>query len=192
MRHLVIFVKAPRLGAVKTRLGRSIGQVAATRFYRRISQRTIKGLVGRNWQTWLAVSPDADLHGAFWPRGIRRRRQGPGDLGQRMARAFRELRGPVVVVGSDIPGLHARHVEAAFRELGRVGAVFGPAVDGGFYLVGFGKAPRYNLFCGIAWSQPDTLAAILAALAPQRAALLETLEDIDDVVAYRRAIASLP
>ncbi len=192
MRHLVIFVKAPRLGAVKTRLGRGIGQAAATRFYRRLSAATVTRLASRDWQTWLAVTPDADIHSAFWPRGIARCGQGPGDLGQRMARPVRELPGSVVLVGSDIPGLRAHHIAEAFRALGRSGAVLGPAADGGFYLVGFRKAPRHNPFRGIAWSQPDTLAATLAALAPRRVALLGTLEDVDDATAYRRAIAALP
>lgn len=192
MRHLVIFVKAPRLGAVKTRLGRSIGQAAATRFYRRLSAATIRRLAGRNWRTWLAITPDADLHSTFWPRTIHRRRQGPGNLGQRMARPFRELPGPVVLVGSDIPGLRARHIASAFRALGRSQAVLGPAADGGFWLVGFRKAPRHNPFRGIAWSRPDTMAMTQAALAPMRVALLETLEDVDDAEAYRRLTSSLP
>jgi len=192
MRHLVIFVKAPRLGAVKTRLGLSIGQAAATRFYRRLSATTINEIAAGPWRTWLAITPDADLHSAFWPRGIPRRRQGPGDLGQRMARPFRELRGPVVLVGSDIPGLRAYHISAAFRALGQAGAVLGPAADGGFYLVGFRKPPRHDPFRGIAWSEPDTLAMTRKALAPLRVALLETLEDVDDAAAFRRAIAGLP
>jgi uncharacterized protein len=188
MRHLVIFVKAPRLGAVKTRLGRSIGPIAATRFYRLLSNATIKRLSKGPWRTWLAVTPDADLHSAFWPRSLARRPQGPGDLGQRMARPFRELQGPLVLVGSDIPGLRARHIEAAFRALGQSHAVLGPAADGGFYLVGFRKMPRRNPFRGIAWSRPDTMAMTQEALAPLRVALLETLEDVDEAEAYLRLI----
>jgi hypothetical protein len=192
MRHLVIFVKAPRLGAVKTRLGRSIGPWQAMRFYRRTCSATIRELGEGPWKTWLAITPDADVRSPFWPKGVARRRQGPGDLGQRMARPFRELSGPVVLVGSDIPSLRAHHIAEAFRVLGQCGAVFGPAADGGFYLVGFRKPPRQNPFRGIAWSRPDTLAMTRQAIAPMGVRLLETLEDVDDAPSYRRAIANLP
>ena len=188
-RHLVIFVKAPQRGAVKTRLARAIGGAAAQAFYRRLAAATIARLGGdRRWQSWLAVAPDGFARrGRFWPPALPRRAQGPGDLGRRMTRPLRQLPpGPVVMVGSDIPGLDRRHVAAAFRALGRCDAVFGPAADGGYWLVGLRRHPRRDPFRGVAWSGPQALADTLANLRGAQVAMLETLEDVDDGADYER------
>jgi glycosyltransferase A (GT-A) superfamily protein (DUF2064 family) len=115
--------------------------------------------------------------------------QGPGDLGMRMYRALAAAPpGPVVLVGTDIPALAARHVAAAFRLLGRVDLVFGPAADGGFWLVGARRRPRLPpLFAQVRWSSPDALADTLAGL-PRGIAVgfVDTLEDVDDGAAYAR------
>ena len=94
----------------------------------------------RRWMSWLFVTPDDALGHPVWRSAGPRPRlcsQGRGDLGQRMALPFQVLpAGPVVLVGSDIPALRAGHVAHAFRLLGRNDFVFGPARDGGFWLVG--------------------------------------------------------
>jgi hypothetical protein len=80
------------------------------------------------------------------------------------------------------------HVAAAFRALGRVPLVFGPAADGGYWLVGARRrpAPPRGLFDGVCWSTCHALADTLANAGGRRAVLLETLEDVDDAEAYRR------
>jgi glycosyltransferase A (GT-A) superfamily protein (DUF2064 family) len=96
--------------------------------------------------------------------------------------------GPVVLVGADIPALDARHVAAAFRLLGSHGLVFGPAEDGGFWLVGTRHPRRLPpLFEQVRWSGPDALADTLAGL-PRRITVgyADRLEDVDDGDAYRR------
>ena len=195
-RHLVVFAKAPKLGTVKTRLAADIGAVAATAFYRR----TLKDLLTRlgrdqRWRNWVAVSPDtaADNNGyrqSIWLPGAQVLKQGPGDLGQRMDRVFRALPpGPVVLIGADIPAIMPHHIAGAFRALGRHDTVFGPAHDGGYWLVGARRSPRIpDLFGGITWSTDLTLTDTLAKLgkAGLTSSLLETLDDIDDGVAYRK------
>jgi hypothetical protein len=191
MRHVVIFVKAPRLGQVKSRLAAGIGTLPAVRFYREITARVLRSL-GRDprWRTLIATTPPRARHGRVWDRHLPRLDQGAGDLGRRMARAFRALPpGPVVIVGSDIPSLEPRHIAAAFRALGRSDAVLGPARDGGYWLIGLKRMrplPR-GLFAGVRWSSPHALADTRASL-PRRysVALLETLEDIDDRESYGR------
>ncbi len=185
-RHLVIFVKAPRLGAVKTRLAADVGAVAALRFYRTTSARILRRLGNdRRWTCWLAVTPDRYAGDRrFWPAKLRRIPQGRGDLGARMARPLRRLPpGPVVIVGSDIPGLGAAQVVRAFRALGGDDAVVGPAADGGYWLIGLGRrrpVPR-GVFDNVRWSGPHALADTLASLGPNsRVAVLEELADIDD------------
>jgi uncharacterized protein len=189
-RHLVIFLRAPRLGRVKSRLAAGIGALAALRFHRETSARLLRRLGrDRRWRCLLAVTPDRDARGR-WLAGLPRRGQGGGDLGRRMARIFEELPpGPVVIVGSDIPDLAPRHVAAAFRALGKCEAVFGPAEDGGYWLVGMRRRPRLSrgLFEGVRWSTRFALADTLESLPRSMSlAVLETLEDVDDAASYRR------
>jgi uncharacterized protein len=190
-RTLVLFVRAPLLGSGKRRLARDIGDVAALRFERAMIALLLRRLAkDRRWRPRLAVTPDKDRRRAgCWRRGVEAVGQGAGDLGIRMRRALETCPpGPVVLVGADIPALDARHVAAAFRLLGSHDLVFGPAGDGGFWLVG-ARHPRRlpPLFERVRWSGPDALADTLAGL-PRRITVgyAEQLEDVDDGDAYRR------
>lgn len=189
-RHVVVFLRAPRLGRVKSRLAAGIGALAALRFYRDTSARLLRALArDRRWRLELWVTPDHRA-GARWPVGVPRRGQGRGDLGMRMARAFARLPpGPAVIVGSDIPDLRPAHVAAAFRALGGAEAVFGPAEDGGYWLVGLRRRPRVprRLFAGVRWSSAQALADTLAGLPRgMSVALLQRLADVDDAADYAR------
>lgn len=190
--QLVVMAKRPLLGAVKTRLASGIGAVAATRFYRRTTLDLLRR-VGNDprWQTLLALSPDRAVHDeGFWPRGVPRIAQGPGDLGHRMGRLMRDLPpGPVVIVGSDIPDISRDHIAAAFTRLGKSDAVFGPSEDGGYWLVGLRRRPRIvEIFGNVRWSSEyalgDTLHNVDAA--GLNVATLETLSDIDTGEDYER------
>jgi rSAM/selenodomain-associated transferase 1 len=182
--HLVVFARSPVVGRVKRRLGRTEGAVEAARIYRVL----VYGLLRRvardpRWRCWLYLDPDsAATDSGGWPQGLARRGQGTGDLGARMARPFRDLPpGPVVLVGTDIPDLRPAHIARAFAALGRADAVFGPASDGGFWLVGLRRRPRaLELFYGVDWSVPQTLDQTLASL-PEgtRIEIIDTLSDID-------------
>jgi rSAM/selenodomain-associated transferase 1 len=187
-RHLVIFVKEPRLGRVKTRLARDIGLVAATRFYRLATADLIRRLgYDARWRAWLAVAPDRAADARWWPAGLERRTQGPGDLGARMERMFHVLPpGPALIVGSDIPDIRPAHIARAFRALGTGDAVFGPAKDGGYWLVGVKRRRRRpSIFARVRWSSAHALADTLGNLKDARVALIETLDDIDDGRAYK-------
>ncbi len=188
--HLVVFVKAPRLGRIKRRLAQDVGAVEAWRFYRHMLDRVVRPLtIDPRWRCWLAVTPDGLIHaGRLWP-AARRVAQGGGDLGRRMGRVLRDMpAGPVVIVGSDIPGLEPGHVASAFAALGRAEVVFGPARDGGYWLVGARRRPRTpDLFRAVRWSTPHALADTLANLpANCSVARLQVLDDIDDGAALAR------
>ncbi len=197
-RHLVIFAKEPRLGAVKTRLAGDIGAIAALRFYEATLAQTLARLAGGPWQSWLALTPDRCVRDArrIWrtlPDAVRLVGQGQGGLGVRMQRIFTNFPpGPVVLVGSDIPAMHARHIEAAFAALGRHDVVFGPAEDGGYWLVGQRRLrPLPRLFADVRWSSSHALDDTLRNLPPHtRCAFVERLADIDDARAWRRAAAA--
>ena len=186
-RRLVIFAKAPQMGRVKTRLANDIGLVRATAWYRSTSKRIISELsFDTRWDTYLAVAPDQVAaryqdwqH--IWPETVMRVPQGMGDLGKRLEAVFRWFPpGPVLIVGSDIPGLKSNHVSKAFEALGRADAVLGPCKDGGYWGVGL-KRLRHeaHLFEGVRWSTENAFQDTAQALLPRRVESLESLVDVD-------------
>lgn len=184
MPRLIVMAKQPKAGTVKRRLARGIGTAAATRFYRTALRNTLMRLGGDpRWRTYLAVTPDSALNAPCWPLRPRVRHvpQGQGDLGARMQALFDAMPpGPAVLVGSDIPAISPAHVAEAFRRLGRADAVFGPADDGGYWLVGFKRSPgRLSPFEGVPWSTDRALAATCANLKGREIALAATLSDVD-------------
>src|SRR5262249_43460956 len=144
----------------------------------------------RRWRLRIAVTPDkARCHARHWRRGVDVTGQGRRDLGTRMRRAFAACPPrPAVPVGADAPALAAGVAAPAFGRLGGCALVFGPAEDGGFWLVGARRSPRLPpLFDKVRWSSPHTLADTLAEL-PRRVKVgfVDRLEDVDDGEAYRR------
>lgn len=189
--RLVIMAKRPVAGAVKRRLARDIGDVAAVRFYRAVLAHTVMRLgADPRWRTYLAVTPDVSLTEACWPflPNLTRIPQGHGDLGARMQSVFDRLPpGPVVIVGSDIPAIRAAHVASAFKRLGCADAVFGPAQDGGYWLVGQKRTPgRLRPFEGVPWSTDQALAASVANLRGRKVAYAPALCDVDRGQDYTR------
>jgi glycosyltransferase A (GT-A) superfamily protein (DUF2064 family) len=101
-----------------------------------------------------------------------------GDLGARMGQAMRPHR-RVVLVGSDVPGIGRDDIAAAFHALGQAQAVFGPAEDGGYWLVGLGPLRPAHPFAAVRWSTGHTLGDTLANFRGRRVALLRRLRDVD-------------
>ncbi|MGY8990392.1 MAG: TIGR04282 family arsenosugar biosynthesis glycosyltransferase [Rhodospirillales bacterium] len=190
-KHLVIFLKVPRLGTVKTRLARDIGHVPACAFYRTLTATILNRFeTDKRWQRWIAITPDHEM----LPRQLCRGTwniiaQGRGNLGARMNRIMQCLPpGPVAIIGSDIPGIMPQHISNAFKRLGNDDAVFGPATDGGYWLAGLKRRPVIpEIFNNVRWSSEHTLADTLANFKHgQRIALLEELEDVDYGPAFQR------
>jgi rSAM/selenodomain-associated transferase 1 len=175
--------KAPRLGLAKRRLGAEVGDVAALRFYRNSLARTCARLGSDpRWQTVLAVTPDRDVDSRIWAPGIPRIAQGSGNLGRRMHRIFAGLpASQTIIVGSDIPAITRAAIAQAFHLLGNADAVFGPATDGGYWLVGLKRRlVSLDVFANVRWSGPHALADTLANLDGRKIALAATLTDVDD------------
>jgi rSAM/selenodomain-associated transferase 1 len=193
---LVVFVKEPRPGRVKTRLAREIGRVEAAWWFRHASARLIARMArDRRWRTVLAVTPDAEgLRSRVWPP-LARAPQGRGDLGRRMARFLRAepgtrvAPGPVAVIGTDLPALRPSHLAEAFRLLRRHDAVLGPATDGGYWLIGLRnrRAVPPDLLAGVRWSTGHALADTLARLGGLDVGLAARLADVDTAGDLRRA-----
>ncbi len=185
---LIIFVRQPALGRVKRRLAADIGAVPARRVYAVLTRQAIARLgAAPQWRTVLAVTPDGAVWRG-WPRGLTRVPQGGGDLGPRMGRALRRLAAPrAVLIGSDIPDVTRGAVARAFAALGRARFVFGPAVDGGYWLIGWRRCVwPYRALERVRWSSADALADSVASVpSGVRVELVDRLADLDDGVAYR-------
>lgn len=182
-RTLVLMLKEPRPGRVKTRLGREIGMVDAAWWFRHQTARLIRRIEDPRWRLVLAVSPDREgLGSRVWPAHLPRQAQGGGSLGDRMARLLKgQPPGPVCIIGSDIPAISRAHILRAFAELGRADAVLGPAPDGGYWLIGL-KSPRSappGLFRGVRWSGPHARADTLASMPGLRTVMAQELRDVD-------------
>lgn len=151
-----VFAKAPEPGRVKTRLLPALRAVEAAEIYRALLQDTIDVAEATGAETVVLYTPAGGRRSLERLLGRRRRLmpQGPGELGERLAYAFRRLCGgdrPVVAVGSDCPGLTEQRLEEAFEALRRADAVVGPALDGGYYLIGT-RRDRPELFEDVPWS----------------------------------------
>ncbi len=202
---LIIFVKAPVAGRVKTRLAKTIGPGRAAAIYRRLTANTIAHAAAGRWRTILAVDPAAAQSGFdnLWPRRLARIPQRRGDLGRRLRRVFdRPEAGPILIIGSDAPAVRAGHIRAAFKALEGADAVFGPADDGGYWLIGLARRRgRTPAFKGVRWSSPHALDDTIRTMPEHwRIRRLERLADVDDIAdlaaagpgALLRSRASLP
>lgn len=182
-RWLVMMVKVPTAGRVKTRLARGIGTIPATSFYRH----AVAGLAGRlvnqrRWTLVLAVAPSAERRSPALPPVEMRVGQRAGDLGQRMQTLFDTLpNGPVLIIGSDVPGISQSAIAGAFQMLEGADAVIGPSPDGGYWTIGLSRRPRRLCpFAHVRWSTDQALAGTLCNLAGRRVAIAPTMHDIDE------------
>ncbi|MBS0561796.1 MAG: TIGR04282 family arsenosugar biosynthesis glycosyltransferase [Proteobacteria bacterium] len=181
----IVFARVPRLGTVKRRLAREIGPRAAVRFHAATLNRLLRALAAdRTFRTVVAATPDR-----AWvrlPPGVGRISQGGGDLGARMSRALdRFQRGRAVLIGCDIPEAGAADIRAGFAALRRAEAVFGPAADGGYWLVGMGPYRPARPFAGVRWSSRNALADTLRNFTGRRLLCLRPLSDVDTAEDWR-------
>jgi len=167
---LIIFLKYPEAGKVKTRLAAALGDEEAACIYKKLAEDTVSAvrpLAGKSTEVVIAFDPPEReteikkwIHGPFTYAS-----QGDGDLGMRLSRAahaaFEEGAEKVVLVGSDCSELDAFTVNRAFWALARKDAAVGPSADGGYYLIGLKEAKNVFLFNRIPWSTPEVLQVTL-------------------------------
>ena len=183
---VIVFARAPRLGTVKRRLAREIGGRTALRFHTATLTALLRDLVScRRFDVVLAVTPDRSR--IRLPARIQRIDQGHGDLGTRMSRALhRYRRGRVALMGCDIPRAGSGDIGTAFGRLGIADAVFGPAADGGYWLIALGPRRPADLFGHARWSTQHALADTLNQFHNHRVGFVRTLHDVDTVEDWRR------
>ena len=194
-RLLIVFVKSPRPGKVKTRLAQSVGSRAACLIYQILVSRVLAQIRSLRSVQLRFHPANASKEIREWcRRGWTVAPQGAGDLGQRLKRAFRQAFSTrwerVAIIGSDCPEVTARDIEHAWNALEGNDVVLGPAHDGGYWLVALRQSiPK--LFSKIPWSTDRVLATTLANAksAGARVHLLRELADVDtedDWKAYLR------
>jgi rSAM/selenodomain-associated transferase 1 len=177
---VIIFTRIPRLGVGKRRLARQIGDRAALNLSRTLLHKLLRRLRPvRGVTRIIAATPDH--HAKFHAPGWTRLPQGRGDLGARMQRAIARFpRRPVVLIGSDIPGVTEADLRTALHVLCGHHAVFGPAADGGYWLIGQSARRPATPFANTRWSSAHALADTTRNFPRRRIKLLRPLADIDD------------
>lgn len=198
--HILVFVRAPQPGSVKTRIARTLGDAAALEAYLELLSATTDRLASFTDVTLLGT-PDHQLgHLAPWLRpGWHCQPQGTGTLGERLTRAVQQhfdlQPRPVLVLGSDCPTFDQADIRQAAAQLDSHDAVLGPAADGGYWLIGL-RAPQTGLFNGIEWSTDQVLRQTLdqARKLGLSVGLARTLSDVDTAedLAHWRATRSTP
>jgi rSAM/selenodomain-associated transferase 1 len=183
--RLMVFVKAPRPGEVKTRVAQTTGAERACDVYRQLVATLLKSLSPLREVELRFAPDDAAAEIEPWLRpGWVAVPQGDGDLGARLERAFADAFAAgaerVVIVGSDCPDVKTSDVRTAWRELQTHDVAVGPAMDGGYWLIGL-RAPQPELFRGIPWSSELVLGRTLerARALGLKIQLLRILSDID-------------
>ena len=199
---LIVMTRLPREGRNKTRLIPALGAAGAASFHDRLARHTIGRassytLMKPETKLRIHLEGGSALEGREWLGEIDCRIQESGDLGQRLEsaveQAFSEGARRVLVVGTDCPSLDERLYRKAFEALDRADVVFGPAIDGGYYLVGLSR-PCAGIFQNIEWGGAQVLKQSLAAAATcgLQTALLDARPDVDvpdDLPAANTALA---
>lgn len=179
---LIVFIKNPILGKVKTRIAATTGEIKALEIYKQLLEYTQK--------TSLAFSGDRLLfydgsvqNDNFSDADFLKMSQKGKDLGQKMYNALSYALGyceKVVLIGSDCPTLTNKIIDESFEILNTNDVVIGPSKDGGYYLIGM-KNAIWDIFNDIDWSTNKVLNQTISKLkkANKTYKLLEELSDID-------------
>jgi rSAM/selenodomain-associated transferase 1 len=185
LNELLVFAKAPRAGSVKTRLAETIGAEQACRAYRRLLSEVISRVTPiRNVTLCYSPADATDELRHFVPAHWTFRAQQGRDLGERLQNAlalsFASGAKRVVVIGSDCPEICTGDIEKAWSELHVNDVVFGPATDGGYWLIGLNKVYP-ELFEDVAWGSASVLeqSVTRAKMLGLKIAMLRPLCDVD-------------
>ncbi|PMB45906.1 hypothetical protein CEN39_26510 [Fischerella thermalis CCMEE 5201] len=187
--HLIIFTRYPEPGLTKTRLIPALGAEGAANLQRQMTEYTLSKV--RELQKAIAISVEVRFSGGdlelmqnWLGSDLIYQSQGEGDLGKRMTRslldAFDAGARQAVIIGTDCPGVNAQILTQAFAELQQCDIVLGPAVDGGYYLIGLQRL-FLELFVDIDWGTCQVLQQTVAICHQLNlsVAYLPSLADVD-------------
>jgi uncharacterized protein len=195
-RALVVIAKEPVPGAVKTRLAPILGADGAARAAAAMLADTLAVMAQVDAEPWVCFAPpDARTRMAHLAPDCGLLAQVEGDLGDRLAACFAALLGggaqPVVIVAADTPHVPRATYQAAFALLDQVDVVLGPAVDGGYYLVG-AKAALPELFVGVPMGTDAVLQVTIQRATHRRLRVgtVPMLRDLDRLEDLQAALAA--
>jgi rSAM/selenodomain-associated transferase 1 len=179
---IIVFVRTPELGKVKTRLAKSIGDVSALTIYKLLLKHTATVLHDLSFDKVVYYSEKVEENDFWEARLFEKKRQKGADLGKRMQHAFETAfeKGyqKVLIIGSDLFDLKSIHITTAFEALENHDLTIGPSLDGGYYLLGM-KELYPAVFKNKKWGTDSILGNTLKDLQQQNVKLLEALNDID-------------
>jgi len=186
---VIVFVKNIKLGTVKTRLARTIGDIGALEVYTELVSATEKATYTINCDKRIYYSNSiSDSH---WQKESKAIQEGD-DLGKKMYNAFmdgfRAGYKKIILIGSDLPTINSNHINEGIDALNRTDIVFGPAEDGGYYLIGLNSMVP-QIFQNKPWSQPELLDTTLQELQSLNKSI-STLETLNDIDTYEDLITS--
>lgn len=186
---LIIFLKYPEIGKVKTRLAKDFNEVVATEFYRHCVEKIINELkenIRLEASIYLFCSEDRNIPNIknWLGNDLKYKAQAGKDLGERMKNAFIEVfmlgYQQAIIIGTDIPDLNSEIIINAFKLLNNFDSVVGPSKDGGYYLLGI-KKNHPEIFDGLNWSTGEVLSETIKKLNSKKISntLLQELIDVD-------------
>jgi len=195
---VLLFLKAPRPGFVKTRLAKELGDQIACKAYKQMAKATL-ATIPTNWKKIIFFAP-ADAHQEMqqWlGHDVELRPQSEGDLGDRLttacSAAFAEGADSVLLLGGDCPYIELKHLEEAADQLTQGRPVIGPAIDGGYWSLGLARETP-SVFENITWSSDKVFHETLQRfiILGQHPHQLESLEDVDQADAWSKALTNIP
>jgi len=190
---LIVFVKNPLLGKVKTRLAQKIGVKNALRIYQKLLNHTLQIILLLTQDVIIYYSDEVIMDDMWVGRQFLKEKQTGIDLGDKMSNAFKYCFSKgykkICIIGSDNLEIIKEIIEQAFNELNDTDVVIGPASDGGYYLVGM-KAHYSKIFKNKPWSTSRVLEETINELKDQALSysLLKTLNDLDTYKDLKKAI----
>jgi len=179
---IMVFVRNPELGRVKTRLAKTIGDQAALEIYEILSKHTAKIISEIDSDKLIFYSEKIQDNDIWTVINCKKQIQTKGDLGQKMLDAFQYGFSlgykKIIIIGSDLYSLRTKHIKSAFEQLENYDVVIGPALDGGYYLLGLNSVIP-EIFKQKQWSTSSILKDTLSDLKKFNVNLLKPLNDID-------------
>lgn len=179
---LLIFTRNPELGKCKTRLAATVGDETALEIYKFLLEHTHKITQGLQTDKWVCYSQEIWENDIWEPAVYQKKMQLGESLGERMGNAFKKGfeagHQKIIIIGSDIYDLSENDIQGAFLKLEEHDYVIGPAIDGGYYLLGM---THYNpsLFKDKPWGTDRVLELTLEDLKNKNYTLLPPKNDID-------------
>ncbi len=182
---IIIFTKNPIEGKVKTRLAKTIGAKNAVEIYKLLIEQTQIVTKNLNCEKHVYYADFTNLDDSWDNKLYTKKIQIGDDLGHRMENSFKEGFElgfeKIVIIGTDLWDLQKSDIELAFKSLDNSDVCIGPAIDGGYYLLGLKNKIPLNIFKNKEWSTSTVFSDTLNDIKNLKVSLLNPKNDIDEI-----------